>query len=106
MAAGRMLAVCAYRDATDFADRPFDRGEKDAAATVPNLLPKTFDGEDRAFGLDVARAFWDLAEDLTAGRVPLPRCHAETWALQTNWMRLPGSATPRSRSGCPSPRPG
>ncbi|MER0445751.1 hypothetical protein ABR738_14470 [Streptomyces sp. Edi4] len=83
MAAGRMLAVCAYRDAAYYADRPFDRGEKDAAATVLNLLPETCDGQGHAFRRDVARAFWDLADDLAAGRAPLPRCQAETWALTT-----------------------
>ena len=81
MAAGRMLAVCAYRDAAHYADRPFDRGEKDAAATVLNLLPETCDAQDHTFRQDVARAFWDLADDLAAGRAPLPRCQAETWAL-------------------------
>ncbi|MEU9392479.1 hypothetical protein AB0D86_21035 [Streptomyces sp. NPDC048324] len=82
MAAGRMLAVCAYRDAAHYADRPFDRGEKDAAATVLNLLPETCDDRSHAFRRDVARAFWDLADDLAAGRAPLPRCQAETWALK------------------------
>ncbi|WP_063807310.1 hypothetical protein [Streptomyces caeruleatus] len=81
MAAGRMLAVSAYRDTAHYADRPFDRGEKDAAATVLNLLPETCDGQGHAFRRDVARAFWDLADDLAAGRAPLPRCQAETWAL-------------------------
>ncbi|MDX2819911.1 hypothetical protein PV416_02185 [Streptomyces ipomoeae] len=83
MAAGRMLAVCAYRDAAHYADRPFDRGEKDAPATVLRLLPETCDGQGHAFRRDVARAFWDLADDLAAGRAPLPRCQAETWALTT-----------------------
>lgn len=83
MAAGRMLAVCAYRDATHYADRPFRHGEKDASTTVLSLLPETCDGRDHAFRRDVARAFWDLADDLTVGRAPLPRCQAETWTLQT-----------------------
>jgi hypothetical protein len=82
MAAGRMLAVCAYRDAAHYADRPFDRGEKDAAATVLNLLPETCDDQGHTFRRDVARAFWDLAADLAAGRAPLPHCQAETWALK------------------------
>jgi hypothetical protein len=82
MAAGRMLAVCAYRDAAHYADRPFDRGEKDAAGTVLRLLPETCDAQGHTFRRDVARAFWDLADDLAAGRAPLPRCQAETWALK------------------------
>lgn len=72
MAAGRMLAVCAYRDAAHHADLPFDRSEKNAAATVLNLLPETCDDQGHAFRRDVARAFWDLADDLAAGRAPLP----------------------------------
>ncbi|WP_338676829.1 hypothetical protein V1460_30545 [Streptomyces sp. SCSIO 30461] len=83
MAAGRMLAVCAYRDAAHYTDRPFARGEKDAAATVLNLLPPACDDQGHAFRREVARAFGDLAEDLAAGRAPLPRCQAETWALKT-----------------------
>ncbi|MGC0400420.1 hypothetical protein RKD27_003064 [Streptomyces sp. SAI-126] len=90
MAAGRMLAVCAYRDAAHYADRPFDRGEKDAAATVLSLLPETCDDQGRAFRRDVARAFWDLADDLAAGRAPLPRCQAETWALKVMLDAAPG----------------
>ncbi|MEU9246948.1 hypothetical protein [Streptomyces sp. NPDC048385] len=82
MAAGRMLAVCAYRDAAHYADRLFDRDEKDAAATVLNLLPETCDPQGHTFRRDAARAFWDLADDLAAGRAPLPRCQAETWALK------------------------
>lgn len=82
MTAGRMLAVCAYRDAASYADRPFDRNSKDAAATVLHLLPEACDGQDAVFRRGVARAFWDLADDLVAGLAPLPRCQAETWALQ------------------------
>ncbi|MDX2876414.1 hypothetical protein, partial [Streptomyces ipomoeae] len=82
MAAGRMLAVCAYRDAAHYEDRPFDRGEKDAPATVLSMLPETCDSQGHAFRRDVARAFWDLADDLAAGHAPLPRCQAETWALK------------------------
>ncbi|KAB7835785.1 hypothetical protein [Streptomyces mobaraensis] len=29
----------------------------------------------------MARAFWDLSEDLAAGRAPIARCGAERWAL-------------------------
>ncbi|SFD78054.1 hypothetical protein [Streptomyces aidingensis] len=82
MAAGRMLALCAYRDAAHYAGGPFDRGEEGAAATVLYLLPEACDGQEHDFRRSVARAFWDLSEDLAAGRAPLPRCQAETWALK------------------------
>ncbi|MGW3311473.1 hypothetical protein ACWDG9_33375 [Streptomyces sp. NPDC001073] len=62
MAAGRMLAVCVYHDAASYADRPFDRNSKDAAATVLHLLPEACDGQDAVFRRGVARAFWDLAD--------------------------------------------
>ncbi|MER6976508.1 hypothetical protein ABT317_05540 [Streptomyces carpinensis] len=80
MAAGRMLAVCAYRDATRYAGRPFDRSEKDAAATVLQLLPQACDGQGHPFRRDASRAFGDLSEDRAAGLAPVPRGQAETWA--------------------------
>ena len=81
MCAGRMLAVLGYRDAARYLDAPFDRGTSEAASTVLALLPGECDARDAAFRKDVARAFWDLSEDLTAGRAPIARCGAERWAL-------------------------
>ncbi|MGW3932331.1 hypothetical protein ACWECC_30150 [Streptomyces microflavus] len=81
MAAGRALAVLAYRDAVAFGDKPFTRDAPAAAGTVLALLPETCDRLDRGFRAAVARALWDLADDLAAGRAPLPRCAAEQWAL-------------------------
>jgi hypothetical protein len=81
MAAGRMLAALAYRDAAHYGDRPFDRTAKDAAASVLAQLPEACDEYDQVFRLQVARALGDLADDLAAGRAPLARCQAETWAL-------------------------
>ena len=81
MAAGRMLAAVAYRDAAHYGDRPFDRTAKDANASVLAQLPAACDEYDQVFRLQVARALGDLADDLAAGRAPLARCQAETWAL-------------------------
>ncbi|MGY3676521.1 hypothetical protein [Streptomyces sp. TE33382] len=81
MAAGRALAVLAYRDAVASGDEPFTRDTPGAAGTVLALLPETCDRMDRGFRAAVARALGDLADDLTAGRAPLPRCAAEGWAL-------------------------
>ncbi|MDX3694891.1 hypothetical protein PV726_32060 [Streptomyces europaeiscabiei] len=81
MAAGRALAVLAYRDAVAFGDEPFTRDAPAAAGTVLALLPEACDRLDREFRAAVARALWDLADDLAAGRAPLPRCAAEEWAL-------------------------
>ncbi|MGW0670711.1 hypothetical protein [Streptomyces sp. NPDC002746] len=81
MAAGRALAVLAYRDAVAFGDEPLTRDAPGATGTVLALLPEACDGMDRGFRAAVARALWDLADDLAAGLAPLPRCAAEEWAL-------------------------
>ncbi|WP_184502983.1 hypothetical protein, partial [Streptomyces botrytidirepellens] len=81
MAAGRALAVLAYRDAGAFGDKPFTRDAPDAAGTLLALLPDACDRLDGRLRAGVARALWDLADDLAAGRAPLPRCAAEEWAL-------------------------
>lgn len=81
MCAGRMLAVLGYRDAARYGDEPFERAAPDAAATVLALLPTECDAHDAAFRRNVARAFWDLSEDLADGRAPIARCGAERWAL-------------------------
>ena len=81
MCAGRMLAVLGYRDAARYREEPFKRGTPAAAATVLALLPAGCDALDAAFRRNVARAFWDLSEDLAAGRAPIARCGAERWAL-------------------------
>lgn len=81
MAAGRALAVLAYRDTVAFGDEPFPRDAPAAADAMLALLPAACDRLDRDFRASVARALWDLADDLAAGRAPLPRCAAEDWAL-------------------------
>ncbi|MFH8257747.1 hypothetical protein [Streptomyces roseolus] len=80
-AAGRMLTTLAYRDAVSFGDRAFDRAASAATSTVLHEMPEACDHRDRNFRARTARAFHDLAEDLAAGRAPLPRCAAEDWAL-------------------------
>lgn len=82
MAAGRALAVLAYRDAVAFGDKPFTRDDPVAVGTVLALLPGACDRLDGRFRAGVALALWDLADDLGMGLAPLPRCAAETWALR------------------------
>ncbi|MFJ5851171.1 hypothetical protein [Streptomyces sp. NPDC092903] len=81
MAAGRALAVLAYRDAVAFGDEPFTRDIPGATGSVLALLPEACDRMDRGFRAAVARALWDLGDDLAAGLAPMPRCAAEGWAL-------------------------
>jgi hypothetical protein len=81
-AAGRLLAVLAYRDTADYGDRPFKRRSAKARHRVLGRLPTDCDGQDHAFRLQVARAFDDLASDMEAGRAPLPRCTGERRALE------------------------
>jgi hypothetical protein len=89
MVAGRALAQLAYRDADRWADRTLDRADATTRGTVLALMPPECDGQDRAFRMRAARAFWDLAEDLASGRAPLPRCAAETWALEVMLQQAP-----------------
>lgn len=81
-AAGRMLAVLAYRDTAALGDEPVDRTTPGARGMVLFQLPEVCDERDRAFRAGAARAFWDLADDLACGKAPVPRCAAETWALE------------------------
>ncbi len=82
MAAGRALAVLAYRDAAAQGDQPFDRQAPAAAGTVLAMMPPACDDQDRTFRTGAARALWDLADDIAHSRAPLPRCAAERWALE------------------------
>src|SRR5207248_4212173 len=81
VAASRLLATLAYRDALDYGDRPFKRRSAKARHRVLARLPTDCDGQDRAFRLRFARGFDDLASDIEAGRAPLPRCTGERHAL-------------------------
>ncbi|MFF4041208.1 hypothetical protein [Streptomyces sp. NPDC001816] len=81
-AAGGMLAVLGYRDARTFGDGPVDRAAPGVRETVLFRLPESCDMRDAAFRAGVARAFYDLADDLACGRAPVPRCAAEQWALE------------------------
>lgn len=71
--AAAALAVLAYRDAATHGSRLFDRQDPAAVGTVLALLPQACDSQDQAFRAGVARALWDLADDLSHGRAPLPR---------------------------------
>ncbi|MFD9688441.1 hypothetical protein ACFXPX_32735 [Kitasatospora sp. NPDC059146] len=82
MAAGRALAVLTYRDAAAHGDTPFDRHAPGADGTVLALLPPACDTQGRAFRAGAARALWDLADDIAGGLAPVPRCGAESWALE------------------------
>jgi len=93
-AAGRLLATLAYRDALDYADRPFKRRSAKARHRVLARLPTNCDGQDRAFRLRFARALNDLAGDIEAGRAPLPRCTGERHSVV---LARPTPLAPASR---------
>ncbi len=88
-AAGRLLAVLAYRDAFVLGDKALNRRSAKAKATVFAHLPAECDRQDRAWRLAWARCLDDVAGDLEAGRAPLPRCTGERWALQIMADRAP-----------------
>lgn len=88
-AAGRMLAVLAYRDVVVLGDAPVDRTAPGVRGMALFRLPEVCDDRDKAFRAGAARAFWDLADDLDCGRAPVPRCAAETWALEQMLLLAP-----------------
>lgn len=89
LATGRALAQLAYDDAERWGDTPLDRAAAGARGSVLALMPAACDGQDAGFRRAAARAFWDLADDLAAGRAPLARCQAETWALELILQQAP-----------------
>jgi hypothetical protein len=83
-AAARELVACGYEEVVAYGDRPFDRDaaeDDDSDDTFLALLPSVCDGQNAAWRLAIVRAVNDLADDLRAGRAPLPRCNAEEIAL-------------------------
>ncbi|WP_020663590.1 hypothetical protein [Amycolatopsis benzoatilytica] len=87
-AAARELVARGYEEVVAYGDRPFDRdaaeddySEDDSDDGFLALLPPVCDGQNAAWRLAMVRAVNDLAEDLRAGRAPLPRCNAEEIAL-------------------------
>lgn len=84
VAAARELAEIGYHEIIEYGDEPFNREDYEQtgwAESVLGLLPSICDHQNAAWRLAMIRAIGDLAEDMEAGRAPLPRCNAEEIAL-------------------------
>lgn len=78
------LSECAYSQALEWTDTPYVPlvpHDEDPEDIVFMRLPRCADRQDQAFRLRIARAFADLAADVRAGALPVPRTHGEDLAL-------------------------
>ncbi|WP_457470047.1 hypothetical protein [Streptomyces sp. TE4109] len=78
------LSECAYYQALEWTDAPYVPlvpDDEDPEDIVFMRLPRCADRQNQAFRLQVARAFADLAADVRAGELPVPRTHGEDLAL-------------------------
>ncbi|MEU9057082.1 hypothetical protein AB0D37_43075 [Streptomyces sp. NPDC048384] len=78
------LSSCAYYQALEWTDAPYvplvpDDGDPEDIVFM--RLPRCADRQNQAFRLQMARAFADLAADVRAGALPVPRTHGEDLAL-------------------------
>ncbi|MFF5019546.1 hypothetical protein [Streptomyces sp. NPDC001165] len=85
MAAASNVAERGYHDLLHYGDRVFERpADEDEWYDDDSFLmelPALCDGQNAAWRLAMVRAVDDLADDLRAGRAPLPRCTAEELAF-------------------------
>ncbi|MET8816143.1 hypothetical protein ABZW47_29600 [Streptomyces sp. NPDC004549] len=78
------LSDCAYFQALEWTDAPYVPlvpDDEDPEDIVFMRLPRCADRQNQAFRLQMARAFADLAADVRAGALPVPRTHGEDLAL-------------------------
>ncbi|MEU3640923.1 hypothetical protein AB0H23_32455 [Streptomyces albogriseolus] len=78
------LSECAYYQALEWTDAPYVPlvpDDEDPEDIIFMRLPRCADRQNQAFRLQVARAFADLAADVRAGALPVPRTHGEDLAL-------------------------
>ncbi|MFI5775005.1 hypothetical protein ACIA74_42525 [Streptomyces sp. NPDC051658] len=78
------LSSCAYYQALEWTDAPYVPlvpDDEDPEDIVFMRLPRCADRQNQAFRLQMARAFADLAADVRAGALPVPRTHGEDLAL-------------------------
>ncbi|MCX4791916.1 hypothetical protein OG369_39345 [Streptomyces sp. NBC_01221] len=78
------LSSCAYYQALQWTDAPYVPmvpHDEDPEDIVFMRLPRCADRQDQAFRFQMARAFADLAADVRAGALPVPRTHGEDLAL-------------------------
>src|SRR5207247_10278515 len=85
VAAGR-LAEAGYREVVGHGDEPLQREPGDDGGWYTSgvflaNLPPLCDVQNQPWRLAMVRAVDDLADDLRAGRAPLPRCNADEIAL-------------------------
>ncbi|MGW4517946.1 hypothetical protein ACWEO4_39735 [Streptomyces sp. NPDC004393] len=84
VAAASNVAERGYHDLLQYGDRVVERPvDEDDCYDDSFLLelPALCDGQNAAWRLAMVRAVDDLADDLRAGRAPLPRCTAEELAF-------------------------
>ncbi|MER6076098.1 hypothetical protein ABT187_46660 [Streptomyces sp. NPDC001817] len=78
------LSSCAYYQALEWTDAPYVPlvpDDEDPEDIVFMRLPRCADRQNQAFRFQMARAFADLAADVRAGALPVPRTHGEDLAL-------------------------
>ncbi|MCX4682240.1 hypothetical protein OG413_44470 [Streptomyces sp. NBC_01433] len=78
------LADIGYHEALEWTDEPYVPlipDDEDPEDILFMRLPRCADRQDQAFRLQVARAFADLAADVRAGALPVPRTHGEDLAI-------------------------
>jgi len=84
--AAQRLAEIGYQEVIGHGDEPLEREPDDdggwyiTGVFLANL-PPLCDAQNQPWRLAMVRAVDDLADDLQAGRAPLPRCNAEEIAL-------------------------
>lgn len=78
------LSESAYYQALEWTDEPYVPlvpDDEDPEDIVLMRLPRCADRQDLVFRLRMARAFADLAADVRAGALPVPRTHGEDLAM-------------------------
>ncbi|MER5988672.1 hypothetical protein [Streptomyces sp. NPDC001787] len=78
------LADIGYHEALEWTDEPYVPlipDDEDPEDILFMRLPRCADRQDQTFRLQVARAFADLAADVRAGALPVPRTHGEDLAI-------------------------
>ncbi|MFJ9521844.1 hypothetical protein ACIRPK_26770 [Kitasatospora sp. NPDC101801] len=84
------LSSCAYYQALEWTDAPYVPllpDDEDPEDIVFMRLPRCADRQNQAFRFQIARAFADLAADVRAGALPVPRSHGEDLALMITCRR-------------------
>ena len=84
------LSSSAYDEALEWTDAPYVPlvpDDEDPEDIVFMRLPRCADRQNQAFRFQIARAFADLAADVRAGTLPVPRTHGEDLVLMITCRR-------------------